>query len=436
MSEYSYLTYRNEAMREEYYKVIHPSGLTVLVYPKRQSTAYVMFTTKYGSLERTFRTAGEDFVTVPDGVAHFLEHKLFEEEDGSDAFAKFAPLGANANAFTSFDMTSYLFSTTDHLEEALSVLLNFVTHPYFTEQNVAKEQGIIAQEIGMGRDDPGNRLYYSLLAGLYREHNVRIEIAGTEDTIKEITPDTLYRCYRTFYRPSNMVLVVCGNTELDTVMRVVDAVIPKDADPSAIECRYPKEDARIATPYTELHMSVATPLFAFGVKDTTIFDTPAARVRYAVLADILGKCYFSKSSDFFNRLYDDGLIVKDIGCFFESLASCAYLMITGESERPMEVYEITKHLLQNISDNLPSEQDFERIKRVIYADTIRTFDSTESLAMALTECHLRGTEFLSDAAMISSITYEEFVRFATAFFEGKEFSLSVIYPSTQAKEEN
>ena len=431
----SVLTYRNEAMKEEYYKLTHKSGLTVLVYPKALSTAYVMFTTKYGSLERTFRREGEDFITVPDGVAHFLEHKLFEEADGSDAFARFAPLGASANAFTSFEMTSYLFSTTDRLDEALAVLLDFVTHPYFTEKSVAKEQGIIAQEIGMGLDNPGNRLYYSLLEGLYRNHNIRVEIAGTEKSIAKITPEILYRCYETFYQLSNMVLVVCGNTTLEDVMRTVDATLPQEAAARPIECKYPEEDERIARPYTELRMSVATPLFAFGVKDTRTFATPEERVRYALLAEILGKCYFSRSADFYNRLYDEGLIVKDIGCYYESFASCAYLMITGESERPDEVYAITKDLLQNISRNLPTEQDFERIKRVIYADYIRTFDSTESLAMALTDCHLRGTEFLSEGDVIHSLSYAEFLRFATTFFDGKEFTLSVIYPSTKEEEE-
>ena len=185
--------FENKTLGESYYKAVHSSGLTVIVYPKNLSTAYVMFSTRYGSLQRTFRVEGEEFITVPDGVAHFLEHKLFEEEDGSDAFAKFAPLGASANAFTSHELTSYLFSTTDRLEDALAVLLEFVTHPHFTEENVKKEQGIIGQEIGMCQDDPNNRLYYSLLKGLYKNHNVRVDIAGTVDTIAKITPEILYR---------------------------------------------------------------------------------------------------------------------------------------------------------------------------------------------------------------------------------------------------
>lgn len=421
--------FESKTLGEVYYKAIHSSGLTVIVYPKSLSTSYVMFSTRYGALQRKFRLTGEEFLTVPDGVAHFLEHKLFEEEDGSDAFAKFAPLGASANAFTSHELTSYLFSTTDRLEDALAILLDFVTHPHFTNENVKKEQGIIAQEIGMCEDDPNNRLYYSLLKGLYKNHNVRVDIAGTVKTISEITPEILYRCYNTFYRPSNMVLTVCGDTSADAVMSIVERVLPANADTRAIECEAPEEGAEIASAYTELHMSVATPLFAFGVKDLTRFHQAEEKVRYSVLAEMLGKCYFSRSADFYNALYDEGLIVKDIGYSFDVLESCAYLMINGESEKPKELFARTKHLLENISENLPSYEDFLRIKRVMYANFVRTFDSTESIAFSLTEGFIQGYELFSVGDIISSVSYEELKSFACAFFKNKEFSLSVIYPS-------
>ncbi len=425
----SFERFENAALGESYFKAVHSSGLTVIVYPKSLSTSYVMFSTRYGSLQRRFRLAGEEFISVPDGVAHFLEHKLFEEEDGSDAFAKFAPLGASANAFTSHELTSYLFSTTDHLEDALGVLLDFVTHPHFTPENVKKEQGIIAQEIGMCEDDPNNRLYYSLLSGLYKNHNVRVDIAGTVKTISQITPEILYRCYNTFYRPSNMVLTVCGNTSAEAVMEIVDRVLPACADARKIECEVPEEDASIASAYTELHMSVAKPLFAFGVKDLVHFERAEDKVRHSILAEMLGKCYFSRSADFYNALYDEGLIVKDVGYSFDVLDSCAYLMINGESEKPQELFERTKHLLQNINENMPSYETFLRIKRVMYANFVRTFDSTESIAFALTEGFIQGYEPFSVGEIISSVSYEEFTRFASAFFQDKDFSLSVIYPS-------
>lgn len=420
--------FESSSLGEKYYKTVHSSGLTVLVYPKKLSTAYVMFSTRYGSLQRTFRFEGEEFCTVPDGVAHFLEHKLFEEEDGSDAFAKFAPLGASANAFTSHETTSYLFSTTDHLEEALTVLLDFVTHPYFTDENVRKEQGIIAQEIGMCNDNPHNRLYYAFLEGLFREHNIRVDIAGTVKTIAEITPDILYRCYHTFYQLSNMVLTVCGDTTPEAILEVVEKVLPHTSSSCPIECRYPSEDENIAKRYTELYMSVATPMLAFGVKDLTVFENAEEKIRYGILAEMLGKCYFSRSSDFYNTLYDERLITKSINYSFDMLSTCSYLMISAESEKPLEVFERTKDLLENIARNLPKEEDFLRIKRVMYANYIRGFDSTESIAFALTDTFLQGGDVFLPGKLLSSITYEEFVRFACSFFETKEFSLSVVYP--------
>ena len=424
--------FENPTLGEKYYKTVHRSGLTVYVYPKKLSTAYVMLTTRYGSLEREFCIEGEDFVTVPDGVAHFLEHKLFEEEDGGDAFERFAPLGASANAFTSFDMTSYLFSTTDNLSESLTVLLDFVTHPYFTEQNVAKEQGIIAQEIGMCDDDPGNRLYYSFLEGLFQRHN----IAGTVQSISDITPEILYRCYHTFYQLSNMALVVCGDTDLDAVLSIADTVLPECTEAKRIECRYPEEDAAVHRTVTETRMSVATPLFAFGVKDLSAFESPEEKMRYALLAEMLGKCYFTRSASFYNQLYDEGLVSKDMGFSFDALDSCAYFMISGEGEDPTAVFDRTRILLSDISRNLPSEADFSRIKRVMYANYIRGFDSTEALAMALTDSFLRRTELFSEGDLIASITYGEFTEFATRFFKDKEWALSVIYPTDYQNKED
>ena len=426
--KYPYECFESAALNEKYYKIAHTSGLTVFVYPKALSTAYVMFSTRYGSLERTFRTDDGAFVTVPDGVAHFLEHKLFEEEDGSDAFAKFAPLGASANAFTSHEMTSYLFSTTDRVEDALAVLLDFVTHPFFTDDNVKKEQGIIAQEIGMCEDDPNNRLYYALMKSLFCNHNVKIDIAGTVDSISEITPATLYKCYNTFYSLSNMVLTVCGDITPETVMDVVARVLPEKEEHERIECAYPEEPTAVASTRCDLSMSVATPLFALGIKDLKTFSSPDEKVRYGTLAEMLGKCFFSRSAEFYNEIYDAKLIVKDIGYSFDMLANCSYLMISGESESPDTLYQRTTDLLKNISSNLPSEETFLRIKRVMYANYIRNFDSTESIAFSLTEHHMAGSELYAVGDIITSITYEEFVRFACSFFDGKEFSFVIIHP--------
>lgn len=420
--------HKNEHLGEQYAKVIHPSGLTVLVCPKKMSTSYALFATKYGSLERTFRKGEDPFVTVPDGIAHFLEHKLFEEADGSDVFSKFAALGANANAYTSNETTAYLFSATENVIEALRVLLDFVTHPYFTKENVEKEQGIIGQEIGMYDDKPTTRIYYALLEGLYKKHNVRINIAGTVKTIAEITPELLYQCYNTFYHPSNMTLSVCGNVTVEEVMAVVDEAISPEITPLQISVQYPEEDASIAKEETVLKMSVAKPLFAFGVKDLSSFETPLARAKHALCLNILNKLMFAESSDFYNKLYEEGLISDSFEAEFESMRSCAFNIIFGESEKPEAVWQALCEYLEEIKRTPPKEEDFERIKRSTYADYIRGFESTDSIASDLMYNSMNGIELLEYGDLILSVTYEEIAALAKSYYEDKHFARATVLP--------
>ena len=225
-----FYTKENEKLGERYWRGKHRSGLEVVIIPKEHRKAFALFGTRYGSVHRSFKTQNDtDFLTVPDGIAHFLEHKLFENEDGSDTFSHFAALGASCNAFTSTEMTAYLFSATAKYYENLKVLLNFVTKPYFTPETVQKEMGIIGQEIRMGQDEPFHQLYYGLLDALFVNHNVKIDIAGTEETISQITSDILYRCYDTFYNLHNMLLVLCGPWDKKKVKTVKDeCLVPSE----------------------------------------------------------------------------------------------------------------------------------------------------------------------------------------------------------------
>lgn len=419
---------KNENLGEKYCRVRHKSGLTVYVFPKETTSTYALFATKYGSLDRTFRVGGDDFLTVPDGIAHFLEHKLFEEEDGSDVFSKFAALGASANAYTSNEMTAYLFSATDHVPEALRTLLSFVTHPYFTDENVQKEQGIIAQEIGMYDDNPSARLYYALLEGLYRNHNVRINIAGTVKTIAEITPELLYRCYRTFYHPSNMALAVCGRVDVEEVLAAVDDVLPDETEPVVIERKYPVEDASLYKKHTVLHMEVGKPLFAFGVKDLATFDDPKERAKHGIALDLFNDLLFSESTSFYTELYEKGLISDSFSAEYEWMNSCAFNAVSGESDRPEEVLAAVEKRIAACKTKPPAKEDFERLKKTVYADYIRSFESAESIASELIHGAFHGVDFLTLGDVIRSVSYDDILALAENYYEGKEIASVTILP--------
>ena len=236
---------KSDRVGDRYYEVKHPSGLRIFVYPKEQNNStYAVFGTRYGSVDTTFKRSDEaDACTVPAGIAHYLEHKLFESEDG-DAFARYAKTGANANAYTSFDVTCYLFSCTENVYESLEILLDFVQSPYFTEQTVQKEQGIIGQEIRMYDDDPQWRVMFNLLEALYHKHPVKVDIAGTVESIAQITPELLYRCYHTFYNLNNMVLCVAGNVELNKVLDLCDRML-KPSKPVEIERIFEEEPREV-----------------------------------------------------------------------------------------------------------------------------------------------------------------------------------------------
>ena len=326
-----FYTKENPRIREKYEYGTHESGLQVVVIPKKHRKAFALFGTRYGSIHRVFKTeADEDFITVPDGIAHFLEHKLFENEDGSDTFQHFAALGASCNAFTSNEMTAYLFSATDHYYDNLRVLLRFVTKPYFTPETVQKEMGIIGQEIRMGQDEPFHQLYYGLLDALFSEHNVKVDIAGTEETISHITDKILYRCYNTFYNLNNMLLVLCGPWEKKAVKAVLDEILEK-APRIRIETRFPAEPKRIHKKKVVKECPVALPLFAVGMKEGDLKkrirpdEILKKQAEHEVLSDIL----FGKSSDFYNELYEEGLIGDKFSVEYNLSGSYGYLLLFG-----------------------------------------------------------------------------------------------------------
>ena len=297
-------TVKSRLLGEEYTLIKHESGLTVCVFPKKMSVTYAIITTKFGSLDSRFRTGDGVIHQVPDGVAHFLEHKMFENPDGEDTFEKFSRTGADANAFTSLRDTSYVFSCTENVGESLRILLGSVFTPYFTEENVKKEQGIIAQEINMGDDDPGSVLFLDLMNCLYSKNGIKTDVAGTVESIMKITPDILYECYRAFYLPGNMMLCVCGDVSADEVAAAVSEAVPSGLPHPAVSL-YPDEPERTVKKHSERKMAVSKPLFSIGIKDTDISTLPDERMKKSAAMRLLVSVCFGKSGDFYGELLSD-----------------------------------------------------------------------------------------------------------------------------------
>lgn len=417
---------KSERLGESYFEIDHPSGLKILVYPKKNYAAtYAVFGTRYGSIDTEFRLNGEEkFTCVPEGIAHFLEHKLFESED-LDAFERYAKTGASANAYTSFDKTCYLFSCTGKFQESLEILLDFVTHPYFTEKTVQKEQGIIGQEIQMCRDEAGWEALFSLLRAMYKTHPVRIDIAGTVESIAEITPELLYKCYETFYNFSNMVLCVAGNVTPDEVLSVADRLL-KPQKPIQIERKFHREPREVAESYAEETLSVAFPIFSLGFKEAV--ETPERSLREILISDIILEAVAGKTSAFYSELLEAGLINTS----FESEYFCGYgyaaWIFTGESPDGREVQKRITARIRALQESGISKADFERIRKKLYGRSIMQFNDIDGIANAMVSAYFCKEGLFDETEILQSLTLDEVnARLRTAL-QTDCASLSVIKP--------
>ncbi len=411
---------------EQYYKIKHETGLTIFFYPKNDfSTSYAQFSTKYGSVDTKFKLSTDDKLhEVPEGIAHFLEHKLFEDEDG-DAFAKFAVTGASVNAFTSFDTTRYLFSTTDNFYQALEILLKFVQNPYFTEKSVAKEQGIIAQEIKMYDDEPEWIVMFNLLKAMYHKHTIKENIAGTVESISLITADYLYSCYKTFYNLNNMALTIAGNAQLEKILEICDRLLKK-AEPVEIIRFSEEEPNEIVTNYVEQQMPISMPLFQLGYKENIKgYKNEKQTASTEILLDIIT----SNSSPLYKKLYDLELI-NESTFSYEYFEGHGYSSViwSGESKDPQRVADEIKAYIKHLKENGIEEQDFIINKKAIYGNNISGLNSPSVIANAITGMSFKGRELFKYIDAFAQLTLEDVEnRLKELFFE-ENFALSVIKP--------
>jgi predicted Zn-dependent peptidase len=391
-----------------YYKKLS-NGLDVYILPKKGfSKTFVTFTTKYGSIDRTFVPIGEtEKITVPDGIAHFLEHKMFEKEDG-DVFQQFSERGASANAFTSFTRTAYLFSATDHILENTETLLNFVQEPYFTEQTVEKEKGIIGQEITMYDDQPDWRLYFGAIENMYHNHPVKIDIAGTIESIDEITAEHLYTCYNTFYHPSNMLLFVVGNVDPEKMMAFIEENQNKKTFDEApnIQRYFDEEPQDVAIKERELRMDVQKPKIYVGLKAKDVNMSGEEMLKHELAVQIGLECLFGRASQFYTDVYEQGLIDESFAYDFSLEQGYGFALVGSDSSQPDELAEKIKQTV-NDAQNIFDEEAIERIKRKKIGFFLRALNSLEYIANQFTRYKFNDMNLFDCVPVIEKMTHED-----------------------------
>ncbi|MEK5237936.1 pitrilysin family protein [Paenibacillus sp. FSL L8-0470] len=398
-----------ERLQETLYHEVMDNGLQVYVLPKPAfQKTYATFATKYGSVDNHFKVAGGEETTVPDGIAHFLEHKMFEEPEG-DIFATFASNGASANAFTSFDQTVYLFSATENIETNLSTLVDFVQRPYFTDENVEKEKGIIGQEINMYADNPDWRVYFGLIEAMYAKHPVHIDIAGTIESIATITKETLYTCYNSFYHPSNMLLFVVGGVEPEKVFELIRSnqagkSYEKQGEISRI---FEEEPVHVAEKHKESRLAVSMPKCLFGFKEKVEGLTGEAAVRRDLTTKLMLDLLLGSSTTLYQKLYDEELISDSFGHEFNSSPQYAFSAIGGDTKDPDRLISRLKEEISVILKTGFAEKDFERARKKKIGGYLRMLNSPESIAHEFTRYQFRGGDLFEVLPLYESITLDE-----------------------------
>lgn len=391
-----------------YYKKLN-NGLDVYILPKKGfSKTFVTFTTKYGSVDRTFTPIGEkERITVPDGIAHFLEHKMFEKEEG-DVFQKFSERGASANAFTSFTRTAYLFSATDHIYENTETLLDFVQKPYFTDKTVEKEKGIIGQEITMYDDQPDWRLYFGTIENMYHNHPVKIDIAGTIESIDKITPEHLYTCYYTFYHPSNMLLFVVGNVDPEKMMNFIEENQNKKTFKEAheIDRFFEAEPLEVAIKERKISMDVQQPKVYVGLKAKETNLSGENMLKHELAIQIGLECLFGRASVFYTDVYESGLIDESFAYDFTLEKGFGFALIGSDTPNPDRLVEKILHQIDHANEIFDAES-IERIKRKRIGFFLRALNSLEYIANQFTRYKFNDMNLFDVVPVIEKITMED-----------------------------
>jgi len=422
-----------KAIGESLYRERLPNGLTVLVVPKPgYSRRYAFFAVNYGGIDRQFSLDGQ-LLDTPAGVAHFLEHKMFDTPDGGNALTVLSARGASPNAFTATDTTAYYFSSTENFDDNLRMLLSFVSVPYFTEESVAREQGIIGQEIRMGEDDPNRALYYGMLETVYPSHPIRHRIIGTAESIGQITPETLYDCHRAFYRPANMVLCCVGDLDPAQVVSIAREILPAEAQAAPQLQRPVSLPEQPAQPLLQREMAVAAPLFMIGAAIPPA-EPGTELLRQRLIGELALRILAGSSSSFYTTLYAKGLLTRNYGCDLDCAAGTVTAVFYGESRDPEAVRTALEAHIAGICEKGLDPGLFKRIKKAYYGTELRGLGRFDGLARTMAEGHFNGWCPLDVFAQLETLEAADCADFICRHLTSERLAMSVIAPTDKHKE--
>lgn len=418
---------------ETLYQQTLANGLPVCVVPRKGFTKRLAyFVTDYGSIHTQYSLDGKNH-QAPAGVAHYLEHKMFDLPGNRDVSAEFAALGASTNAFTSYDMTAYYFSCTENFDECLRLLLEFVSTPYFTEESVEKERGIIDQEIGMNEDAPDSVVFENLVQAMYARHPIRVPILGTGETIRQITPEVLYRCHRAFYAPGNMLLCVVGDVEPEAVARIAEQQLGREALPVGKKQKDWAEPMTCPRPEITAKMEVAMPMFNLAFKCEPL-GTGDGAIREEMVADLAAEALFGESSELYLKLYEEGLIDSSFGGGFETIDGCAMLLCSGDSEDARAIREAILAQAEKLTREGLPEEDYLRMKRSALGRRIRGLDSFDATCFRICAYHFSDFDYFRFPEIYRQITAEEIIAFLARVVKRERCCLSIMEPVCEGGE--
>ncbi|MDR0906648.1 MAG: insulinase family protein [Oscillospiraceae bacterium] len=414
-----------ELIREQVYSDRLDNGLPVYVIKKPgYYKSYAFFATNYGGADRRFKFGGE-WIDTPEGVAHFLEHKMFDTEDGN-ALEELSANGAQPNAYTSTDVTGYYFESTDKFCENLEILLSFVSVPYFTKESVEKEQGIIGQEIRMTEDEPGYTLYYDFLKLLFRHNPARHSVAGTVESIAEITDETLYACHKIFYNPSNMALIVAGDVDPEKIVEIAKKILPTERGEIPQRDYGEAETSEPVAARGEKAMEVSEPMFVFGASAPCPVKG-AERLKFGLTATLAAQIIGGKSSPLFFKLYDEGLVKNDFSAEFEATAGISFTAFDGQSKEPEKVFaSVTDEIRRIVTEGL-DDALFARIKKALFGRQLRMLNSEDAWD-GFVRAHLQGYDTFLTAETLLTITVEDVLAFIREHMKPENFAMMTVTP--------